>query len=377
MAIRNRRNNDKFFIDITFNRKRYRFVCPKNTLAAAKNYERVILGKLARGEEIKESEPEQEVNQIPTFKDFVPEWINSYVKSNNRPSEQWNKWSVLKVHLLPWFGDMTLDRITSRDIENFKAAKINANLSPKTVNNHLIVLSRILHIANEWEIIDKIPKIKKIKVVAKKIDFLTEDELESLLDNSEGHLKEMILLAARTGLRFGELIGLKWENINLAGDEPSLAVINSISRGIIGPPKSGKARYIPLVKEVERILRNRTQINGYVFADKDGKFLAHTTYLSQIKKACRKAGLRKIGWHTLRHTFASHLAMKGVPMVALKELMGHSSITTTMIYAHLSRSTLVESIRLLEKPENKILGTIWAPAILTGNEILSDNKKCL
>lgn len=377
MAIRNRKNNNKFFIDITFNRKRYRLASPVNTKSSAKAYERVILGKLARGEDIKEEPKEKEItNKIQTFAEFSEEFLESYSKPNNRRSEYRNKANILKVHLIPWFGNMPMDRISNRDIEEFKTTKINTGLSPKTINNHLIVLSRILHIANEWEIIDKLPKIKKMKITAKKIDFLTEEELQLLLRNSDGLLRDLITVAARTGLRWGELSALQWNNVNLTGTEPSITVIDAVYEEIIGPTKSGKARYIPLTNEVHQVLLGRHKEMGFVFADKDEKFLAHTTYLNQIKKACKKAGLRKIGWHTLRHTFASHLAMKGVPIIALKELMGHSSINTTMIYAHLSRSTLTESIKLLE-PANNILGTIWAPIPSNKEKVLISNKKCL
>jgi len=126
---------------------------------------------------------------------------------------------------------------------------------------------------------------------------------------------------------------------------------------------------------VQQILINRCKPTGYVFADENGKFLAHTTYLSQIKKACEKAGLRKIGWHTLRHTFASHLAMKNADPYSLQKLMGHSTINTTMIYTHLSHSALIDSIRLLEKPENIILGTKWAQPIFNIEKVPTYNKK--
>lgn len=372
MAIRKRKDNGKYYIDITVNRKRYRLASPDNKISSAKAYEHLVRRKLALGERINEPAPE---DKVPAFKDFALEWLESYSKAKNRHSEYKNKLSVLNSNLIPYFGATQLNKISARNIDNYISDRINRGLSPKTINNHLIVLSRMLHIANEWEIIDNIPKIKKLKVTSKKIDFLTEEELQLLLSNSDDLLRDMILLTARTGLRFGELIALKYENINLSGNNMNLSVVSSISRGVEGPTKSGKPRYIPLVKEVYEILARRYKPSGYVFADKNNKFLAHTTYLSQIKKICRKSGIRKIGWHTLRHTFASHLAMKGANMFALKELMGHSSITTTMIYAHLSKSTLIESMQLLEKTENKDLGTSWSQPIFSTEDVLINNKK--
>jgi integrase len=373
MAIRTRNDNKKIFVDITINGKRRRLLSPHNKKSSAKIFESLIRGKVFRGEPVGREKVEK-TKEVPIFKDFIPEWIKSYVKSNNRTSEYKNKTSVLKVHLIPYFGNIRLDKIGCHDIERFKNNQTTANLSDKTINNHLIVLSRILHIANEWGIIDRIPKIKKLRVTAKKIDYVSEGELQLLLVNSNGMLNDMILFATRTGLRFGEIIGLKWENVDFIKKE--ITVSNSISRGIEGPTKSGKIRYIPLIKEVADMLKNKQKPSGYVFSEDNGKFLAHTTYLSQIKKVCKKAGLRKIGWHTLRHSFASHLAQKGAPMIAIKELMGHSSITTTMIYAHLSKSTLIDSVKLLEKEDNVILGTLKARALSAINEVSIINKKC-
>ena len=99
------------------------------------------------------------------------------------------------------------------------------------------------------------------------------------------------------------------------------------------------------------MLEEKPDKEGLVFND-SSKCLYQNTCIDRLHAVCRKAGLRNIGWHALRHTFASHLAMRGITMIALQQLLGHSSISTTMIYAHLSPSSLNDSIKLLELPKN-------------------------
>jgi len=103
--------------------------------------------------------------------------------------------------------------------------------------------------------------------------------------------------------------------------------------------------------DVYEILHTRKKNTGYVFLDVDGEPFDNERLNRRLTTPCKKAGLRKVGWHVLRHTFASHLAMRGVPIVAVKELLGHSNIVTTMRYAHVAPSTLRSAIDILN-PKN-------------------------
>lgn len=82
--------------------------------------------------------------------------------------------------------------------------------------------------------------------------------------------------------------------------------------------------------------------------------MVQSTCINSLHADCRRAELRDIGWHSLRHTFGSHLAMRGIPMIALQQLLDHSSLSTTMIYAHLSPSTVTDAIKLLELPSKEL-----------------------
>lgn len=166
----------------------------------------------------------------------------------------------------------------------------------------------------------------------------------------------MVLFALKTGLRFGELIALEWGDIDLMN---SLATIQkSIARGCLGSPKSNKIRYVPLLVDVRETLNLRAKKDGFVFCKDCGKPLGPMLCLRWLHLACQRAGLRKIGWHTLRHTFASHLAQNGISIVIIKELLGHADIKTTMRYSHLTSLAIKEAVKTLENKSGDNTETI-------------------
>jgi len=134
---------------------------------------------------------------------------------------------------------------------------------------------------------------------------------------------------------------------------------HSVTREIITTPKSGKSRDIPLGDEVLAALKTHRHLRGQlVFCTDYGRMLKKNEVKHPLWRATRKAGLRRIGWHTLRHTFASHLAMRGVPLKAVQELMGHATIEMTMRYAHLSPHVPRDAVKLLDHGGR--LGNGWA-----------------
>jgi integrase len=123
----------------------------------------------------------------------------------------------------------------------------------------------------------------------------------------------------------------------------------SVTRGIVTTPKSGKGREVDLGDEAITALKNARNLKGpLVFCGEDGRMLGKNEVKHPLWRACRKAGLRQIGWHVLRHTYASHLAMRGAPLKAIQELLGHATIEMTMRYAHLSPGARRDSARLLD-----------------------------
>lgn len=353
MPIRKVRNT--WWIDFRFNRSRIRKRSPENSRAGAVAYETTIRQRLMRGDDVSVMAPKR---QVIGFKGFSAQWEEMYVLTNNKPSEQRTKAFILRKHLVPWFGNFPLEKVASAQIEQYKAAKLKGGLSPKSVNNHLIVLSKCLRTAVEWGLIDRCPKIGNLKATSQRLDFLSPVDSKRLIDaGTEGLWGEMTLLALRTGMRLGELFGLQWEDIDF--QRKVITVQRSIVCGIVGTPKNGKTRHIPFTDEVGRILFERRKAHGLLFHRPDGSPLSHHMAYDALHRACDRAGLRRVSWHVLRHTFASQLACEGVPIPAIKELLGHSSIVMTMRYAHLAPSTLRDAVAVLERAqdrENNILG---------------------
>lgn len=162
----------------------------------------------------------------------------------------------------------------------------------------------------------------------------------------------MITIAIKTGLRSGELIALRWEDVDLVAGR--IIVRRSMWNGIEGTPKSGRQREVPLSDAAIATLKKHRELNGplkspYVFSREGGKPFTLSRIKQVIPGVCAKAGpSKRLTWHDLRHTFASHLVMRGVAPAAVKDLLGHAHIATTMIYAHLSPNVARDAVKLLD-----------------------------
>lgn len=340
-------------------RQRTRKVSPVQTRRGAESYERnlreSLLAERSGRKEVARKEP-------PRFSKFAEEFLETYAEANNKPSEVASKRVSLKNHLVPVFGKKRLDEIGARDVEAYKAMKLKEGLSPKTVNNQLAVLGRMLRIARRWELVEKVPEITLLRVQPQEFDFLDFEEDERLIEGADPEWRPMVTLALRTGLRQGELRALRWEDVDLKAGR--LVVRRAAWKDRIGTPKSGRSREVPLSDQALAALRGHRHLKGdLVFSSEDGGMLTAKSCKWPLWRACRRAGLRRVGWHVLRHTFASHLVMRGAPLKAVQELLGHADIKMTMRYAHLSPDARREAVRLLDSPPN---GTI--AALLQGKE---------
>jgi len=338
-----RKINNSWWVDFRFDRTRYRKPSPDDSRAGAKAYELQLRQKLARGEFTRSGHMEQK----QTFAQFSEKWLQDYVMPNNKYSERRTKTSILTKHLIPSFGHTPIGKINTLQVERFKSRQVAKGLSRKTINNQLAVLSKCLSTAQDWCGLEAIPKIKWLKAPPPKTDFLSHEECDLLLSHAEGVWREMILTCLRTGLRRGELKALQWQDINWSTGTITIRHTWCEDRKGLVPPKSNKERHIPLDKEVFATLYRRRRETGFVFVNGSKRPFDTKTLSLTLKGIAKKAGLKNVYWHLLRHTFASHLAMANAPLIAIQALLGHSSITTTMRYAHLSPSTLRSTVDLL------------------------------
>lgn len=371
MTVRRRGKNGPWMVDVQFEHadgtvERVRKVSPVQTSRGAEQYERELRHALLGGTRRKEPEPEVARREVPTFASFATTFIDNYARANNEESTVREKERTIRRALLPTFGPLRLDAIGAREIEAYKAARLSSRTNkgtkpkPKTINEEIAILSKMLNVAHEWGEIDLVPPIRRLKVQAPEIEYLDFDEAERLLKVAGAEREPwcaMIPIAFFTGLRLGELRGLQWSDVDLVAR--TIRVRRSLDdRGQMKPPKNGRSRIVDLPQRAVEILREHKHLRGpYVFCSEDGSALARWACESKtvseqhdgpVARCCRRAGLRRIGWHALRHTYASHLVMRGAHLVEVKELLGHSSIAITMRYAHLSPASRRSAVELLD-----------------------------
>jgi integrase len=291
--------------------------------------------------------------EVPTLEEFAPRFMDGHARANRqKPSGIAAKDVSLRIHLLPLLGRKRLDAITNEDVQRLKRAM--AAKAIKTVNNTLAVLSVLLKKAVEWDVIDRMPcTVRLLKATHSSPGFHDFDEYERLVEaakaiDCETHL--IVLLGGDAGLRCGEMIALEWRDIDLA--KRQVCVERSDWNGQVTVPKGGRLRYVPLTTRLAAALREHRHLRGArVFCARDGTPFTRHLVQYRIKRAARRAAVRE-GVHLLRHTFCSHLAMRGAPSRAVQELAGHSELAMTQRYMHLSPAALDAAIALLDRRGN-------------------------
>jgi integrase len=289
----------------------------------------------------------------PFFSDFADTFLTTYSKAENKASEQASKKMILDKHLKPFFGHLRLDEIGDELVTSYKNTKLDT-LSKKSINNHLMVFNRLYTIAKKWGKVSHAVRAELFRVAQGDFDFFPPDESARLVDGAEpGQWRTMILLALRAGLRISELRALEWGDVDLEAGR--VLVKRQEWEGHVDTPKGGKSAEVPLSNEIRQALATLPSrfARKYVFPGPKGKMLTRGECNSPLWRACRKAGLREVGWHVLRHSFASQLAMAGVSLKAIQELMRLSSIAMVLRYAHLTPTVRRDAVALLDGAPKK------------------------
>lgn len=298
-------------------------------------------------------------NPRPFDKRIIPtrsQTVNAFSKTFLDSSEVSDKYSsllskrqILTDHVLPAVGHLGLDAVSYATFEDLKIALSKNGLGPKTINNVIAVLRRLLVIAHKRGLAPAPPDVDWLPVPEQPFDFLDFDEADRLLAAAERDPEwhAMILVGLRAGLRQGELLGLRWDDVDLTAGR--LLVQHAIVRGRATNTKGKRSREIPLGDDLIAVLKSHRHLRGmYVFCQPDGVPWTVATCRNPLARARKRAGLRHFSWHTLRHTFASHLVMRGAPLKVVQELLGHRTIQMTMRYAHLAPHVARDAVRLLD-----------------------------
>jgi integrase len=348
-----------FEVDIRFTHPdgtpfRRRIKAPVESKSAAKRW-----GEARERELLMQPSPvflaqqEEKKKEVPTLSEFKPRYMENHAKANREKASSLHaKERILVNHLLPRLGNKRLDQITNEDVQALKGAL--ATRRPKTVNNVLLVLSNVLRVAVKWTVITAMPcSFELLKVSNQKLTFYEFDEYARLVqaaDKIDLRTLVVVLLGGDAGLRRGEIIALRWCDVDFSRRQ--LHVRQSAWQETVDTPKGGRGRIVPMTSALVSALQRYRHLRGErVLYDDDGRAVRGHTLRNYHKAAQRRAGLGPTtgGLHILRHTFCSHLAMRGAPAKAIQELAGHEDLMTTMRYMHLSPAARDSAIRLLER----------------------------
>ncbi|MBZ0266518.1 site-specific integrase [bacterium] len=335
---------------------RERRVAPVSSKTAAVRWgqalEREVLERALTGAALERNRKKA----VPTLAEFAPRWLDEYCRAERqKASGITRKESVLRVHLLPALGGKRLDEITDSDVQRLKVDL--GERAASTVNNTLTVLRRLLQVAIEWNVIDVMPcRIRLLPRTKNEAQFWDFDEYERLIEKAavvspSAHM--LVLLGGSAGLRLGEMIALRWTDVDL--DRRRLTVNQNDWRGNVSTPKGGRAGVVDLCEQLHAALLGHqvhTRLlspDGRVLCLPDGSPLTEKRVRVFVERAEDLATLPHRGVHCLRHTFGAHLAMKGASPKAIQELMRHADLAMTGRYTHLSPAARESAVRLLDR----------------------------
>ncbi len=293
-----------------------------------------------------------------TFSQLADEYLEIWSQVKKKPSSYIRDQTSVK-RLRQVFGRRVISDITRRDVERYFAGRstdmvgkgeLRHPVTPATLNRELCCLKNMLRKAVDWGYLASNPAgdVKQSRESPPEFDYLTEDEIDRLLEGcGSPQLRAIVTVAVHTGMRRGEIFGLQWRDVAFDKGENGLITVRK--------PKNDDTRYIPMNQAV------REALSGYPKRIVAGKLCpwvfsgATGSPLTDVKKgfanALRRAGIeRHIRFHDLRHTFASHLVMKGVDLRAVAKLGGWRDIQMVMRYAHLAPAHLQAAVdRLVER----------------------------
>lgn len=359
--------------------RRYRIGRSSPGLSAehARDVAQNLRGEIVKGNDVQalkvETRKQAETAERRTLKGFLTEQYEPWARQNQAKGTE----TVRRVRAnFEYLLDIPMTDITPWVIDKWRTHKLKQGRQPSTINRDVFALRSCLSRAVEWHVIPVHPlkRIKPLKTDKNpKIRFLSDDEAQRLRDaladrDTElkaareranewrrhrgyppfpsmmkqayaDHLTPMVLVSLNTGIRRGEAFSLHWSDVDLKGR--MLTIVGSKA-------KSKTTRHVPLNDEAFAALvawRNQSAGDGLVWPGKDGEQLnnVHKAWQGVMKKA----NIRNFRWHDLRHSFASWLVMRGVPLNTVRDLLGHAELSTTLRYAHLAPDHRAEAVNLL------------------------------
>jgi integrase len=286
-----------------------------------------------------------------SFGEFLLRWLSDSVKGSTRERTYDKHESVVRVHLLPALGSVKLKKLTAAHLQGLYHQRFDQGLSGQTVKGIHATANRALGQAVRWRLIPYNPAkdTDRPRVESKEVETLSREEVGALFEAArDNRLEALFVVAVLSGLRIGELLGLKWEDVDLRAR--TLRVRRQLIRARSGiafaPPKRNASKRAVEVGEraLDALRRHRRvqleeklragslwQENDLVFTTKEGKPLEPATATQRyLHPVLERAGVKRVGFHALRHTFATLHLLNGEHVKVVQEALGHSTIAETM-----------------------------------------------
>jgi len=337
------RQGEGFYLDFTVRGRRLR-AFGGQTLREA----RLELGRLRAEKTSEKAAPPKDIG----FEEFGREFMRIYSRPNKR---SWQRDEVSLRSMGSFFKGRALRSITAQDIEVYKAQRLamakknmaqdqpEKRVSPATTNRELALIKTMMTKAVEWGRLESSPAVRtrKLKEPPPRERVLTEAEAGRLVGAAAPHLKTLLVLLLGTGMRKGEALGLRWEDVDF-----DRSFIH------IGDSKNGRPRNVPMSSMVRGVLAGAARASDLVFNGlRDIK--------RSFKTALKGARIKGVRLHDLRHTAASRMVQAGVDLVTVSKILGHSSIQMTMRYAHPTPENMLQAV---EKLSEKLPANQWIEA---------------
>ena len=247
-------------------------------------------------------------------------------------------------------GDIPLPSLTMQHLDNFKIKRL-IEVSAVTVNRELQALRASMNTAVSWKFIEINPfsKMKQLNIPEQQPKYFSKIDFQKLIFMiNENWLKEIIVFAVLTGMRRGEILNLRWQDIDL--QQKTIHIQSNPTFRT----KQGKHRVIPMNEIVFNLLTGR-KVNSsceYTF-HLDGRKINDDYVTKKLKRYIRDSHLDgRLHFHSLRHTFATWLVQGGVNIYEVQKLLGHSSVKVTEVYSHLAASELHGAVNKITLPLN-------------------------
>jgi integrase len=274
-----------------------------------------------------------------TVSDYLDRWLDA-VKGSVRERTWERHEQVVRLHLKPTIGGVKLDRLNALQVQSVYGQKLEAGLSPRSVEIIHATLHKALKQAVRWTLIPRnvAEAATPPRPTRREITPLSQEQARTLLEAARGDaLYAFYVLAVTTGMRNGELLGLQWRDVDL--EDRTLRVRRSVFNGVVSPPKTAAGHRtihlsglaVAALKE-HRLATAKQRISEWVFSTKAGRPISvHNIHNRSWKPLLKRAGLpASTRMHDLRHTCATLLLSRSVPVKVVSEMLGHGDVAITL-----------------------------------------------